>query len=160
MATTMFRLYTFVMLSICLYRFFRPFSRAWRSSLFIFSLGVPPWYFNDLIVATSTTRSGFVSRLRHFISRNFSAPRSAPKPASVMVYSPRFLAILVAIMLLQPCAMLAKGPPCMIAGFPSRVCTRLGFIASFSRTVRAPSTFRSLAYISFFFFIIAYHYIT
>jgi cobalamin-dependent methionine synthase I len=34
-------------------------------------------------VATITTADGLKPAVRHFISRNFSAPRSAPKPASV-----------------------------------------------------------------------------
>ena len=34
-------------------------------------------------VATITTASGHRSAMRHLMSRNFSAPRSAPKPASV-----------------------------------------------------------------------------
>lgn len=38
----------------------------------------------------------------------------------------------VAMMELQPCAMLAKGPPCTNAGVPSSVCTRFGLRASFS----------------------------
>ena len=46
---------------------------------------------------------------------------------------------------LQPCAMLANGPPCTSAGEPSSVCTRLGATASFSSTDIAPSAFRSAA---------------
>ena len=42
-------------------------------------------------------------------------------------------------------AMLAKGPPWMKAGVPSRVWTRLGFRASFSRAAMAPAAFRSAA---------------
>ena len=34
-------------------------------------------------VATSTTAAGVKPAVRHLMSRNFSAPRSAPKPASV-----------------------------------------------------------------------------
>ena len=52
---------------------------------------------------------------------NFSAPKSAPKPASVITYSPSFKPALVAITELQPCAMFAKGPPCIIAGLFSKV---------------------------------------
>ena len=48
-----------------------------------FSFFTPPLYFNALTVATITTASGRKPVLRHLISRNFSAPRSAPKPASV-----------------------------------------------------------------------------
>jgi len=40
--------------------------------------------------------------LRHLISKNFSAPRSAPKPASVTTYSDNFKAVFVAIIELQP----------------------------------------------------------
>ena len=37
------------------------------------------------IVATHTTASGFKLAFLHFISRNFNAPMSDPKPASVIV---------------------------------------------------------------------------
>ena len=42
---------------------------------------------------------------------NFSAPKSAPKPASVTTKSARESPILVAIIVLVPCAIFAKGPP-------------------------------------------------
>ena len=38
----------------------------------------------------------------------------------------------------QPCEMLAKGPPWTNAGTPSRDCTRLGHIASLRHVARAP----------------------
>ncbi len=79
------------------------------------------------------------------MSMNFSAPRSAPKPASVTTTSASFSPSRVAITELQPCAMLANGPPCTNAGEPSSVCTRLGASASFSSTAIAPSAFRSFA---------------
>ena len=44
---------------------------------------------------------------------------------------------------LHPWAILAKGPPCTNAGVPSVVWTRLGCMASLSRTVIAPATPRS-----------------
>ena len=40
---------------------------------------------------------------------------------------------------LLPCAMFANGPQWRNAGWPSRVWTRLGLIASFRRTVIAPA---------------------
>ena len=43
----------------------------------------PPWYLSARIVATITAASGRRPDLRHLMSTNFSAPRSAPKPASV-----------------------------------------------------------------------------
>ncbi len=79
------------------------------------------------------------------MSKNFSAPRSKPKPASVTAQSARCMAVRVARMLLQPWAMLAKGPPWMRAGTPSRVWTKLGCRASRSRASMAPVTFSSLA---------------
>ena len=82
--------------------------------------------------------------LRHTISKNFSAPRSAPNPASVIAYSPCDIAILVANSELQPWAMLANGPPCTKAAVFSVVCTRLGLTASLSNTVMAPAMPRSL----------------
>ena len=39
--------------------------------------------------------------------------------------------------------MFANGPPCTNAGVPSSVCTRFGFIASFSSAVMAPAAFSS-----------------
>ncbi len=43
----------------------------------------PPFIFSARTVATMTAASGFSPALRHLMSKNFSAPRSAPKPASV-----------------------------------------------------------------------------
>ena len=70
----------------------------------------------------------------------FSAPRSAPKPASVTTMSARLRAVWVAIRELQPWAMLANGPPWTRAGVPAMVCTRFGLMASLSSMVRAPWT--------------------
>ena len=39
---------------------------------------------SDSTVATTTAASGFSPARRHLMSQNFSAPKSAPKPASVM----------------------------------------------------------------------------
>ena len=47
------------------------------------SFFTPPCIFSARIVATTTTADGRRPAVRHFMSRNFSAPRSAPKPASV-----------------------------------------------------------------------------
>ena len=79
------------------------------------------------------------------MSQNFSAPRSAPKPASVITTSASDRPSRVATALLQPCAMLAKGPPWTRAGEPSRVCTRFGASASRSSAAMAPSAWRSRA---------------
>ena len=84
MATTHGSLYTFLMLLTCFNRFGIPFSRASRFSAFSSAFGTPPLYFRARTVATITTASGFSPAIRHLISRNFSAPRSAPKPASVI----------------------------------------------------------------------------
>jgi hypothetical protein len=46
---------------------------------------------------------------------------------------------------LLPWAMLAKGPQCTKAGLPASVCIKLGMMASLSRTVIAPATFKSSA---------------
>ncbi|CAN3988982.1 hypothetical protein OHPBIL_OHPBIL_15270, partial [Dysosmobacter welbionis] len=84
MATTQGRPNTFLILSTCWSRLGSPRSRAARSSLPSSALAAPPWCFNARTVATTTTASGFSPAMRHLMSRNFSAPRSAPKPASVM----------------------------------------------------------------------------
>ena len=83
-ATTHGSLYTFLMLETCFNRFGIPFSRASRFSLLRSALATPPLYFRARTVATITTALGFKPAIRHLISRNFSAPRSAPKPASVI----------------------------------------------------------------------------
>ena len=46
---------------------------------------------------------------------------------------------------LQPCAMLANGPPWMKAGLFSSVCTRFGASASFSSAAIAPCALMSRA---------------
>ena len=56
---------------------------------------------------------------------------------------------MVAIAVFVPCAILANGPPCKIAGFPSMVWTKLGLIASFNNVAIAPTTFKSRAKIAF-----------
>ena len=100
-------------------------------------------------MATITTALGLMPDLRHLMFRNFSAPRSAPKPASVTVYSESRIESFVASTLLQPWAMLANGPPWMNAGLFSSVCTRFGLMAFFSSTAIAPLAFRSAAVIGF-----------
>ena len=59
---------------ICLPKFSTP----------IFKLPLP-WCFRALTVATITTISGVIFAVLHFISKNFSAPKSAANPASVIV---------------------------------------------------------------------------
>ena len=68
---------------MCFFKFLIPFFKEFISSNATFSLLAPPWYFNALIVATITTQSGEIPNFLHLIFKNFSAPRSAPKPASV-----------------------------------------------------------------------------
>ena len=60
-----------------------PADRASRPSSVIVARSAPPWYFSARTVATRTTADGRRPDLRHMMSMNFSAPRSAPKPASV-----------------------------------------------------------------------------
>ena len=125
--------------SMCFSRFTMPFSRASRFSADNWSLGTPPLYLRALTVATRTTASGLSPALRHLMSRNFSAPRSAPKPASVTTTSASFRAVFVALTLLHPWAMLANGPPCTRAPVCSRVWIRLGFNASLRRAAMEPT---------------------
>ena len=66
-------------------------------------------------------------------------PRSLAKPPSVMTTSPSFSDTRSATSELLPWAMLANGPQCRIAGWPSSVCTRFGLIASLSSTVIEPA---------------------
>ena len=67
-----------------------PFFKASISGFDNSCLGTPPLYFNALTVATITTASGLSPAFLHLISKNFSAPRSAPKPASVTAISASF----------------------------------------------------------------------
>ena len=46
-------------------------------------LATPPFIFIARTVATITAAAGLSPALRHLMSKNFSAPRSAPNPASV-----------------------------------------------------------------------------
>ena len=73
----------FFTFSICLSRFINPFLSASTFSFFKSSFATPPCIFKALIVATITTQLGFKFDFLHLISKNFSAPKSAPKPASV-----------------------------------------------------------------------------
>ena len=130
---------------MCFSRFTIPLFKASRFSSDSLSFATPPLYFNALTVATSTTASGLRPAMRHLISKNFSAPKSAPKPASVITISESFKAVLVARTLLQPWAILAKGPPCTRTPVCSSVWIRFGFKASFKRAAIAPVAFRSSA---------------
>ena len=69
-----------------------------------------------LIVTINTTASGAIPISLHFMSKNFSPPSSEPKPASVTTISACANASFVATILLQPCAIFAKGPQCIYAG--------------------------------------------
>ena len=89
-------------LSICFCKFASPLVRPSISSSFILSIGVSPCILSPCAVATTTVALGCNPLLRHTISKNFSAPRSAPNPASVIAYSPCDIAILVASSELQP----------------------------------------------------------
>ena len=79
------------------------------------------------------------------MSKNFSAPRSAPKPASVTTTSPR------RERRAWPRSNCSRGRCCRTGrrgrrpGPPSSVCTRLGRIASFRSSVIAPVALRSRA---------------
>mmetsp|Transcript_27223 Transcript_27223/g.84633 ORF Transcript_27223/g.84633 Transcript_27223/m.84633 type:complete len:263 (+) Transcript_27223:328-1116(+) len=76
------------------------------------------------------------------MSKHFSPPISAPKPASVTTYPSaptNFRPTLSATMEELPCAMLAKGPACTSTGVPSMVCISVGISASFMSTASAPA---------------------
>ena len=73
----------FLMLSICRRRFSQPLATAATFSALRSSLATPPCIFSARTVATITAAAGLSPALRHLMSKNFSAPRSAPKPASV-----------------------------------------------------------------------------
>jgi hypothetical protein len=60
------------------------------------------------------------------MSKNFSAPMSAPNPASVATISFEASAIRSAMIELLPWAMFANGPQWTNAGPPSRVWRRFG----------------------------------
>ena len=82
MATTG-QMLNFFMFSTCFSRLATPFFKASRFGSFNWSSLAPPWYFNARTVATITTALGFNPAFTHLMSKNFSAPRSKPNPASV-----------------------------------------------------------------------------
>ena len=133
------------MFSTCCNKFGKPARRASKFSCARSALGTPPLYLSARTVATTTTASGAMPHSRHLMSKNFCAPKSAPKPASVTAMSDKAMAARVAIIELHPCAMFAKGPPCTNTGVPSSVCTKLGLHASFKRAAIAPSACKSCA---------------
>ena len=96
---------------MCRFKLTTPSFKAWMFSWPKSDFAKPPLYFKARIVATRTTQSGFKPPTGHLISRNFSAPRSAPKPASVTVMSASFKAVFIAIKVLQPWTILENGPP-------------------------------------------------
>src|SRR5450756_1700978 len=105
----------------------------------------PPCILSARIVATTTAASGARPDARHLMSKNFSAPMSAPKPASVQTTSWVARASRSARIELLPWAMFANGPQWTKAAPPSSVWSRFGLRASRSRTAMAPATRRSSA---------------
>ena len=69
--------------SICRPRLGQPAITASTFSSLSASLVTPPFIFMARTVATKTTAAGAIPALRHLMLKNFSAPRSAPNPASV-----------------------------------------------------------------------------
>mmetsp|Transcript_7833 Transcript_7833/g.25103 ORF Transcript_7833/g.25103 Transcript_7833/m.25103 type:complete len:341 (-) Transcript_7833:461-1483(-) len=136
--------------STCLTRLHTPretssvFSLVYASSSWAPGLtgGPPPCILSARMVATITAALGTRPDSRHFMLKNFSAPMSAPKPASVMTM-PSLPASCSATRSATidelPMAMLAKGPACTRTGVPSSVCIIVGLIASFMSTVMAPA---------------------
>ena len=76
-------------------------------------------------VATSTAASGAQPRARHLMLKNFSAPMSAPKPASVTRKSPEWMPIRSATTDELPWAMLPNGPAWTSTGVFSSVCMQV-----------------------------------
>ena len=68
---------------MCLNKFGIPDFNAFKSSTPKFFGSALPCNFNALTVATKTTHEGLIPDFLHLIFRNFSAPKSAPNPASV-----------------------------------------------------------------------------
>ena len=89
-------------------------------------------------MVTSTAASGRSPELRHLMLKNFSAPMSAPKPASVMRKSVVWMPMRSPTTEELPWAMFPNGPAWTMAGVFSSVWSRLGLIASRMMTVIAP----------------------
>mmetsp|Transcript_2029 Transcript_2029/g.7063 ORF Transcript_2029/g.7063 Transcript_2029/m.7063 type:complete len:359 (+) Transcript_2029:534-1610(+) len=156
MATTT-RTPNLFMLRTCTWRLAQPASRSSRfSSRYGRGICVPAlmagapgaWLLSARTVATTTAHCGTFPLERHLMLKNFSAPMSAPKPASV-TQKPSGPASLSAswsaTMDELPWAMLAKGPACTNTGVCSTVCMSVGMMASFMSTVSAPPQPRSSA---------------
>ena len=73
----------FEIFSICLNKFGIPDFNAFKSSRPKFFGFEFTCNFKALTVATKTTHEGLIPDFLHLIFRNFSAPKSAPNPASV-----------------------------------------------------------------------------
>ena len=101
--------------------FLLPSFKATRFSFPKSSNLTPPCIFKALIVATRTLQSTCNPPTLALISRNFSAPKSAANPASVITIGDNFNASFVAIKDEQPCAILANGPPWIKHGLFSLV---------------------------------------
>lgn len=111
----------------------------------------PPWFFIAQIVITIIAQLGFKPEYQHLILQNFSKPMSEPNPASVTTKpcSPTsFNANSSETIEEFPWAIFAKGPAWIKTGFDSTVYIRVGIIASFINTVKAPPTPRSSAVIA------------
>ncbi|KAF4508274.1 hypothetical protein G6O67_004679 [Ophiocordyceps sinensis] len=150
-------------LAICFFRLTHPARRiSTFSCLYTASSGAPgairgppPWTLSARTVATTTTTSGARPDVRHLMLKKRSPPMVKSKPASVTTKpadSPwsssgsvpaSFRASLSAMMELWPMLMLANGPAWTNTGVPSRVCIRLGLMASFISAVSAPPAPRS-----------------
>ena len=61
-----------------------PLANASKFSSFRSFSSMSPCSFNALTVATTTAAFGLRPALRHLMFKNFSAPKSAPNPASVI----------------------------------------------------------------------------
>ena len=78
---------------IALIRFSDPFVIASLLLSDRFLTSIPPCHFKPLTVATIIAQKGFGPPCLTLISMNFSKPKSAPKPASVITYSEKVEAI-------------------------------------------------------------------
>ena len=82
-ATTTGRENTSFIFLICRFKFTHPLATASGFGLDKSCFLTPPCILRALTVATRTTASGLRDAVLHLISKNFSAPKSAPKPAAI-----------------------------------------------------------------------------
>ena len=85
------------------------------------AFGTPPLYLSALTVATITAQEGLRPAILHLMSKNFSAPKSAPKLRLGNCVVTELESELSSHNGVAAVGYIGEGPPCMSTCEPSRV---------------------------------------